>query len=240
MMKGSAKVREYKEIDIKKRENEEIYNHPAFGMVGFYHTHGGKEVLFGSSIEHNDTVVLELKHGYSSRGLHNDYFYGKRTIARVEMSYSQFAELISSPNKDSGVPCTIRYTEKEGSIPAIASNVSKRKQFEEEFNACLSSAMESIQDQITRIQESISEKKNLGIKDRREIISQLQQAKYNIGANLDFCANQFDEQMDKTVQEAKGEVEVFFQNKIKSIAQEALANVQNPVVIIEKTDEGDE
>ena len=34
-MKGSAKVREYKEIDIEKRENEEIYNHTAFGMVGF-------------------------------------------------------------------------------------------------------------------------------------------------------------------------------------------------------------
>lgn len=236
-MKGSAKVREYKEIDIEKRENEEIYNHPAFGMVGFYHTHGGKEVLFGSSIEHNNTVVLELKHGYSRRGLHNDYFYGKGLIARVEMSFSQFAELISSPNNGSGVPCTIRYIEKEGRIPAITSNISKRKQFEAEFNEHLSSAMESIQDQITRIQESLSEKKNLGVKDRKEIISQLQQAKCNIGANLDFCANQFNEQMDKTVQEAKGEVEAFFQNRTRSIAQEALANVQNPVMI---TEEGDE
>ena len=145
-MKGSSKVREYKEIDIEKRENEEIYNHPAFGMVGFYHTHGGKEVLFGSSIEHNNTVVLELKHGYSRRGLHNDYFYGKGLIARVEMSFSQFAELISSPNNGSGVPCTIRYIEKEGRIPAITSNISKRKQFEAEFNEHLSSAMESIQD----------------------------------------------------------------------------------------------
>lgn len=236
-MKGSAKVRKYKEIDIEKRDNEEIYNHPAFGMVGFYHTHGGKEVLFGSSIEHNDTVVLELKHGYSGRGLHNDYFYGKGLIARVEMSLSQFAELISSPNNGSGVPCTIRYTEKEGGIPAITSNISKRKQFEEEFNEKLSSAMGSIQEQINRIQESISEKKTLGIKDRREIISQLQQAKYNIGINLDFCANQFSEQMDKTVQEAKGEVEAFFQGRIKSITQDALASVQNPVVITEKGDE---
>ena len=194
-------------------------------------------MLFGSSIEHNNTVVLELKHGYSRRGLHNDYFYGKGLIARVEMSFSQFAELISSPNNDSGVPCTIRYIEKEGRIPAITSNISKRKQFEAEFNEHLSSAMESIQDQITRIQESLSEKKNLGVKDRKEIISQLQQAKYNIGTNLDFCANQFNEQMDKTVQEAKGEVEAFFQNRTRSITQEALANVQNPVVITEKGDE---
>ena len=43
--------------------------------------------------------------------------------------------------------------------------------------------------------------------------------------------------MNKTVQEAKGEVEAFFQNKMKSIAQEALANAQNPVMI---TEEGDE
>lgn len=39
---------------------------------------------------------------------------------------------------------------------------------------------------------------------------------------MDFIADQFDEKMDKTVMEAKGEIESFCQNKINSIASAAL------------------
>ena len=34
--------------------------------------------------------------------------------------------------------------------------------------------------------------------------------------------NQFNEQMDKTVMEAKGEIEAFYQNKVNAIASAAL------------------
>ena len=69
--------------------------------------------------------------------------------------------------------------------------------------------MKQVQAQIDQIQESIDNKKSLGVKDRKEIISQLAQVKYNIGSNLDFCVKSFDEQMDKTTLEAKGEIEAF-------------------------------
>lgn len=104
------------------------------------------------------------------------------------------------------------------------------------FSDTISKAMEQVQTQINQIQDSIDNKKNLGVKDRKEIISQLRQVKYNIGSNLDFCVEQFDEQMDKTTLEAKGEIEAFCQNKINSIAQAALvenrdkfAALENPV-----------
>ena len=216
-------MEERKEISIEKKGDREIHRHPAFGMIGFCQSYGGERTLFGSSISHNNVVILELKHAYSERGLCNDYHYGRGLITRVEMSYSQFAELVSNPNNGDGIPCTIRFTEKDGSIPAIASNISKRKQFEDEFSEHLSTAMAQVQAQIDRIKESLTEKKSLGVKDRKEMISQLQQVQYNIGCNLEFCATQFNEQMDKTVLEAKGEVEAFVQNKIRDIAYEAIA-----------------
>lgn len=229
---------EYKEVE-RTVEGEgtsmerETFKHPAFGMIGFSRVSGGKNTLFGSSIEHNDRIILKIKHGEQNRLLHEDWYYGRGLITEVEMSYSQFAECITAMNVGDGVPCTIRYTEKDGNIPAIAKNESKREQFRQEFSDKILKAMEKVQDQINEIQKSLDDKKNLGVKDRKEMISKLQQVKYNIGSNLDFCVEQFDEQMEKTTLEAKGEIEAFCQNKINSIAQAALAENREKIVELE-------
>lgn len=231
-------MRETQPIEVEKFENSslerETYKHPAFGMIGFSRiTGGGDNVLFGSSIKHNDRIQLTIKHGEQDRMLHEDWYYGRKKIVEVEMSYSQFAECISTMNVGDGVPCTIRFTEKDGYIPAIEENNSKREQFRNEFSGVIEKAMEQIQNQINQIQESINTKKTLGIKDRKEIVSQLQHVKHNIGSNLDFCVSQFDEQMDKSTMEAKGEIEAFCQNKINSIAQAALVEKKDELIGLE-------
>lgn len=212
----------------------ETFKHPAFGMIGFSRVCGGENTLFGSSIKHNDRIIMKIKHGEQDRCLHEDYYYGHGLITEVEMSYSQFAECISTLNVGDGVPCTIRFTEKDGRIPYIKENNSKREQFRNEFSSTISKAMEQVQEEIDAIQKSLDDKKNLGVKDRKEIISKLRQVKYNIGSNLDFCVEQFDAQMDKTTLEAKGEIEAFCQNKINSIAQAALVENKDKFVELEK------
>lgn len=229
---------EYKEIE-RTVEGEgtsmekETFKHPAFGMIGFSRVSGGENTLFGSSIKHNDRIILKIKHGEQNRHLHEDWYYGHGLITEVEMSYSQFAECITAMNVGDGVPCTIRYTEKDGHIPAIAKNESKREQFRSEFSDTILKAMKQVQEEIEVIQKSLDDKKNLGVKDRKEMISKLQQVKYNIGRNLDFCVEQFDEQMEKTTMEAKGEIEAFCQNKINSIAQAALVENKDKFVELE-------
>lgn len=230
-------MRESRPIEIEKSEDagmkREIYRHPAFGMLGFKRVSGGDNVLFGSSIKHNDRIQMEIKHAEQDRTLYDDHYYGRKTIIEIEMSYSQFAECITAMNVGNGVPCTIQYTEKDGRIPAIEENNSKREQFRNEFSDTISKAMEQVQMQINQIQESIDTKKSLGVKDRKEIVSQLRQVKYNIGCNLDFCVSQFDEQMDKSTMEAKGEIEAFCQNKINSIAQAALVEKKDELIGLE-------
>lgn len=229
---------EYKEIE-RTVEGEgtsmerETFKHPAFGMIGFSRVSGGENTLFGSSIKHNDRIILKIKHGEQNRHLHEDWYFGRGLITEVEMSYSQFAECITAMNVGDGVPCTIRYTEKDGNIPVIAENKSKREQFRSEFSDTILKAMKQVQEEIEVIQKSLDDKKNLGVKDRKEMISKLQQVKYNIGRNLDFCVEQFDEQMEKTTMEAKGEIEAFCQNKINSIAQAALVENKDKFVELE-------
>ena len=68
------------------------------------------------------------------------------------------------------------------------------------------------------------EKKTIGKADRAEILSKLDMIIQEIGSNTKFIQKQFHEQMDKTVLEAKAEIEAFTQNKLTSIGLDAIKN----------------
>lgn len=210
-------------------------SHPSYGTLAFSRRTGGSTPLFGSSIEHRDTIAMTLYHADITRGLHSDSVYGNKAIAEVEMSYSQFAEAITSMNMGSGVPVTIRWTEKDGKIPPC-DFVSKREQFTDEFKEKRKKAMEDSQQIIKDVMELFNQKKSLTKADKDVILKKLHHLNMDIGCNMDFIADQFNKQMDQTVMEAKGEIESFMQNKVNSIASAALVEhrddflkLENPV-----------
>jgi hypothetical protein len=195
--------------------------HPAYGTLAFHRISGGETTLFGSSIQHRDIIGMELYHADLTRGLHNDHIYGREKIAEVEMSYSQFAEAITSMNAGTGVPVTIRWTEKDGRIPKC-DFVNKREQFSNEFKEKANNAMSESQDLIREITDLFQQKKTLTKSDKEDIIKKLNRLSMDIGCNMDFISDMFNEQVDQTLTEAKGEIEAFAQNKINSIANNAL------------------
>lgn len=196
-------------------------SHPSYGTIMFNRSNSRVTPLFGSSIKHNNVITMELRHADIERGLNRDWVYGKAPIAEIEMSYSQFAEAITSFGCGSGVPCTIRYTEKDGRIPEC-DFVSKREQFTDEFKGKTKEAMNESQQLIQDVTDLFSQKKALTKADKEAVISKLRKLSMDLGCNLDFIADQFNEQMDKTVMEAKGEIESFCQNKINAIASASL------------------
>ena len=207
-------------------------SHPSYGTLAFSRITGGVTPLFGSSIEHRDTIAMTLYHADITRGLHSDSIYGNRKIVEVEMSYSQFAEAITSMNMGSGVPVTIRWTEKDGKIPPC-DFVSKREQFADEFKEKRKRATDESQQIIKDVAKMFEQKKNLTKADRQEILSKLSKLSMDIGCNMDFIADQFNEQMDKTVMEAKGEIEAFMQNKVNSIASAGLVEHRDELLALE-------
>lgn len=207
-------------------------SHPSYGTLLFNRASGGNTPLFGSSIKHNNVITMELRHAEIERGLNRDWVHGKAPIAEIEMSYSQFAEAITSFGCGSGVPCTIRYTEKDGRIPEC-DFVSKKEQFTEEFKGKTKDAMNESQQLIQDVTDLFSQKKALTKADKEAVISKLRKLSMDIGCNLDFIADQFNEQMDKTVMEAKGEIESFCQNKINAIASGALVEHRDEILKLE-------
>lgn len=228
-MKNEYKV---EETDFGTRTS-----HPSYGTLLFNRAYGGKTPLFGSSIEHSNVITMELRHADITRGLNRDDIFGNKPIVKVEMSYSQFAEAITSFGQGTGIPVTIRYTEKDGGIPPC-DFVSKREQFTGEFKEQTNKAMKESKELINDVVELFSSKKTLTKADKENIINKLNMLNYDIGSNIGFIADQFNEQMDKTVMEAKGEIESFCQNKINTIASASLVEhrdeflkLENPVDI---------
>lgn len=213
--------------------------HPSYGTLLFNRAHGGSHALFGSSIEHSDIITMKVYHADVTRSLHEDRVHGNSEILEVEMSYSQFAEAITSFGCGSGVPVTIRYTELDKEIPKCEFE-DKRKQFTNEFNQHVKDTMQESNDLINEVSSLLNEKKTLTKADKENIIKKLDSLSQNIGSNIPFIAKQFNEQMDKTVSEAKGEIECFCQNKLTSIANAAIASkiedvqkLKNPVKLTE-------
>lgn len=225
--------------EYKKEETRfgEKTTHPAYGMLSFSRRSGGRTPLFGSSIEHRDTIAMTLTHGDVTRGLNSDWYHGNGVIAEVEMSYSQFAEAITSMNMGSGVPVTVRRTEKDGRIPEC-DFINKKEQFQDELKERLSNATKTSRSLIDEVRSLFNEKKTLTKADKEDIISKLSKVYSEIDGNINFTYEMFNEQMDKTVMEAKGEIEAFYQNKVNSIAQavlvehkEDLIGLDNPINI---------
>lgn len=195
--------------------------HPSYGMLQFSRMSGAATNLFGSSIQHSDTIRLRISEASVTRMLNSDYFSNEGVLIEAEMSYSQFAEAITSMNAGGGVPITIRWMRDKGNIESCPFE-NKRAQFESEFKANLNEASADTEALISEISDLFKNKKTLNKADKDAVIDKLVKIRRNINGNNDYLYRQFNEQMDKTTLEAKGEIEAFAQNKLNSIAQSAL------------------
>ena len=203
-------------IDEFKRQS-----HPSYAVIRFNKIHSGVRALFGSSIKHSDLISLEIEHAELDRGLHKDWIHPTSTILQAVMSYSQFAEAITSFGQGEGVPITLERLYPDGFIeePPFQGKV---EQFEKEFKDQLQTNANTAEDAKNTIAE-ILKKKTISKNDRETIIKLLDSIISETVNNTSFVYTSFNEQMDKTISEAKGEIETYIQNKMDSLAAKAVA-----------------
>lgn len=215
--------------DDKDPLRRERHKHESFGMLSFHRISGGSPYLYGSSIKHHDKIQLTLKTGEYDRHLNQNWYYGKQELFEVEMSYTQFVELITHMNMGDGVPVTLKRVMGERKEECPYHNPLDIHR--EEFKEHLDDVYEDSRNLINQVANKFAEKKSFNKKDKEEIMSMLHKISMNIGCNQEFQMSQFNEQMEKTVNESKGEVEAFVQNKMYQIAQQAL--VDNPDALLQ-------
>lgn len=203
--------------------NNEKEQHPSYGILQISRATSSKPVnVFGSSIKHTNTIRMQLSKAYVQRDLSNDFYMTDDHLVEIEMSESQFAEMICSMNMGSGTPVTIKWLRGEGMIEDCPYS-DKRKLFESEFEDSIKKQNELVNQLMLQIEELLKKPK-VGKNDLKEAMSLLQRLYGCMNEGKSFIYKQFNEQMDKTTLEAKGEVEAFIQNKMNQLTAIAVAN----------------
>lgn len=198
--------------------------HSSYGMISFSRTRGGNPSLFGSSVKHDEKITMTVSHASVSRDLHQEWYMPEKQVVEIEMSYTQFAEAITSMNT-TGVPCTILYTEKDGNAQQCDFAVTREK-YEDEFKKNRAEANRRANGLIGDLKESLA-KGRMTKKEMQDCITKLHMLSMDINENTDFIYKQFNKQMDKTTLEAKNEIEAFVQHKVQSLGLEKLKELQD-------------
>lgn len=205
-------------------EDEKIYEHPSFGMLRFSRINGRSGYLFGSEIQADNYVQLELSNGEMKRDLTDDNFYAKNNLFRVKMSANQFSELITTLNYGSGVPCTIESIGND-IIEQCDTIKSRKTQTQEQFKQRLADFMVEMNHQYSDVQKIISSG-NISKKNEKKLTCFYEKVQQEIKSNIPFFLRCFQESMDKVVLDAKTEIDAAIQHKIVSAGIKTLEDEQ--------------
>ncbi len=207
-------------------------NHPSYGQLQITKFSGYCPNLYGSSIEHNGGVTFSISESECERDLSSDHYHTKDEIIEITMSHNQFVEAITSGMNTSGVPVTI--TRRDGRRIAPPDFVNKRAQFDNEFALKMAKLEKNIGTIIEDAETLLKGSKAPNKGEREHILNSIQMLKQEVGKNVPYMKVQFDKQMDKTVVEAKAEIDGFYETKIRQFGLEAIEALKLDKPKIEK------
>lgn len=205
----------------------EKIKHPSFANLYIGRSQcSGQKALFGSSIKHHDTIVLKIFPAFIDRDLNMDrYFPETRPYIEIEMSQSQFAQAITSLNMGAGVPVTLRRLHDQYIEPCPF--VDKREQFNNEFREDMNALSRKLTEATKHVEKLIEEKRTFNKADKDQILSALKSVTSQLASHYPYMYSMFNEQMDKTVTEAKAEIESHLQARMEDMALKAAGQGNN-------------
>ena len=204
----------------KQSENshaDSVTTHPAFAQIGASRVSGSAR-LYGSDFVHQNFVRVRIAPSELHRSLANDNPYGSnRSYIEIDLSEAQWASFVSSMNIGFGVQCTLRYRNGE-EIPGIAPpDEDRQQQFRREVSERAQKALESLDILSADIADlKVSEKQKKALEGR------LARARQQLLSNMPYVLQQFAENMEKTVEKAKVEVNAYVVSTIRRAGLEAL------------------
>lgn len=204
--------------------DKEVFNHPAYGMVGMSHVTGGASHLFGSDIRHGQRIRIRIQRAELHRGLSNDWFHGRGLpIVEIELSHTQFAEFITNPNRGDGFPRTLTAVNGE-MMPSIDQIETKQETFRREIRESASEAINLFKKHVAHLGEMI-EAGTLTKKELRALHHDLTCHVGNLPSNMAFTVSQAEEALERATTHAKIELEATVNHHINRIGLDAARQI---------------
>jgi len=211
----------------KGLSEETIETHESYGMVGINRCSSNGTYLFGSIAEHHSFITLEIRSADKRRMLAHDRYSANSTpLIEIEMSHSQFGELITSPGIGNGVPCTIRA--RDGKLlegcPPPEKITSK---FEKDLKATTKETVHLLQDLTDQLDEALLPgNKPLNKKELGVLLSGIKSAVASVKDSIPFIEDSFKEEMEVQVDKAVTELEGVRAHMFQEIALRAIGASQ--------------
>ncbi len=210
-------------------EEQEDETHESWGLLQISRCQGQMKPLFASSIRHQNTIRLRIVRAARTRNLNQEWYRDKEHLIEVEMSAVQWAEAITHMNCGIGTPCTLLRIQREAMTDCPDDD--QRTKIQDEFAGNMREVSSRFVEAQKRIQELLSKKGALTVAEKEEITKSIHQVRRMIDDVVPFVHSQFNEAIDKTVTQAKGEIESFYTHAVMNAGMAALGIInQKPEV----------
>lgn len=203
------------------------YSHDAFGMVSMSVVHGN-QTLFGSDLNHGQSIRIRIASASMRRGLSQDWFSADSVpFTEISLSHNQFAEFITNPNRGDGIPCTINRAPERGSrikdMPAIDKIESKMDTMKGEVKNSALREMAQLKKAYEELAAAVEG--GGGKKAMKEALFSMKCHIDNVPSNMAYVTEQAQETLAKAATDAKIEVEAYIGNAINKLGIEVAKNL---------------
>lgn len=204
--------------------------HPSYGTISISNTSSTGTPLFNSDVRHGHFISIRISEAHRNIDGTHEMVMADKQLIEINMTAAQFAEFITTPNRGSGTPCTLRYV--AGDEPYEGVRFGRPyppmpEPFTDKFKAegrermdLMIAHMERAKTMADNLQSGAERptKANIGV-----MVHGLQQAIQEIRSNLPYVLKVLDEQTEQRMQKAATEFESYVSMRLQHMGLEALA-----------------
>lgn len=230
-----SKERPQKRLNSTDPTMQNVYDHPAYGLMRVSNCHGGRTTLLGSDLIHDDYITLEIAPAELHRSYGENLVFGQRTpIIKVAMTHAQFGSISQSIGNGQGTPVTIQYAPSTMNqdiinLPDIEPMDSSFQMSKDELNQTLKKHIENALKSLSTLKEAVESKKTgkAVIQLVHDVERQIELLPLNLRAGVEFA----NEVLNKSAHEAQANAESVIQLRLKELGVKSLGDISHPMQI---------
>jgi len=223
---------------VKLRDGDKEFRHESYGMIGFSRITGSSGRMFGSSLPDQHTFIrLRIGTGMRTHSLSRDWF-GKdydmndgRDYIEVDLSPAQYAELLTTMNVGSGIPCSIRSIDGRG-IAECPDELFEVEQIREGFSDTTKELADRMKTFASKMKETFEKKTTITLKDKEDLRVLYGLVVQQVESNMPFVINQFHTAAGKIITQAKSEVDAWVTSAIHAAGIKAISEGKEPALTL--------
>ncbi len=198
--------------------------HESYGKIRISKISGGLS-LFDSEVGNGGAIQIQISTAHLNRDLNHNWIHSDKELVEVYLSPLQWAEAITTAMNTDGVPCTLSRVMGKTMERTPENDVVGK--FEDEVAAGFEQRMKDVVEAENRIRDILATKGAIKKGELREAYDILNKGIRHFESNMNYTKKCFDEQMDKTVLEAKQQIHHYVNTTIQELGIESLKDLQN-------------